>query len=232
MSRGRSRSSSGGSSRGSSRSSFSSSSRSYHSPMRGNVVIINRHGGRHSGGSPVTAVIAIGIMFLLFGLIALMLTIPNLWKKQEEYSPTLGTAVSNSIDDGWYYTTYDYYVEGIKYRNMSQEGWEYPETIGRTVPIYYQISNPNIITEELPKKTNTTAPLIAGIALTSIGIFFLIIGISLKKASQHSTAEEVFSMPNSSSNQNTEETKTYCSYCGALIPTNKDKCPNCGAPKK
>lgn len=232
MSRGRSRSSSGSSSRGMSRSSFSSSSRSYHRPMHGNVVIINNHGGGHGGKTSTSALVAMGVFFALIGIILLAIAIPNIGKNQEEYSSTFGTAVSNTVDDGWYYTTYNYSVNGTQYRNMSQEGWEFPETVGNTVVIYYQVSNPNIISEEIPEQTDPTPFLVSGIALSLIGAFLIIIGIKIMKDKKTAVNEKTSNTHTESANHDTIKPKSYCSYCGAQIPEGEHKCPSCGASKK
>jgi len=230
MSRGRSRSSSSSGSRGMSRSSYSSSRRSYSSPVYRNVVVIggnsgysNNHGGT---GSFISGVVAGGFLVFL-GIIALIFGFTSLVETQKDYESTYATVVSNVIDDGWYYTTYDYFVKGEYYRNKSQEGWEFPAEKGETVLIYYQTSNPNIITEEIPNKSSPTPFLVIGGAFTIIGAIVILSSVHNKKRTK-----QIAQSDTTISNEPVKQEKVYCSYCGAEIPEGSNKCLNCGAPKK
>ncbi|MBE7074521.1 MAG: hypothetical protein E7376_00855 [Clostridiales bacterium] len=208
---GRGRSFSGG--RGSSRSSSFGSS---------------RHGIFIVGGHKCTtgALFCGAIITLFIGFCAIIGAISSISIK-DDYSEVVGQCVENTYSDGWYYSTYQYTIEGVNYENTSEEGWEYPEIIGKQVVIFYLISNPNIITEKDPVG-NIPATIIAAIVLFALGGFVLYLAIK-----QYKKNKEV---------KNIQEKKDFqvglnipkdieCRYCGGNYKENLNTCPHCGAAK-
>ena len=113
-------SSSGGSSRGSSSwgsssRGWSSSSRRWSSGRTHNTVIIGGHRHYHDGGSSSGGgqgiPIFIGIVFLIFGVLMSGLSIHS-FIQYNKYDTVLARCVDNTYIGGWYYTTYEYTVDG------------------------------------------------------------------------------------------------------------------------
>ena len=228
MGRGRSRSgsSSFGGSRGSSRSSVSRHSRSGigHSHHH-TTVFVGGHGGVHVGTGGPGTFIFMAIIFIFFGLMALGFGI-GMFAEAGRYASVKATCVKNEEVHGWYYTTYEYKVDGTEYENRSNEGWEFPEDVGAVVTIYYLKSDPNEITEERPGNIG------AGIGLTVFSLIFigaggLLISQAVKRKGNIGTQS------NNETTTNNEKIETYnkCPYCGSKYNKSSDSCPKCGASK-
>ncbi len=213
--RGRSRSSSNRSwSSSSIRSSTSSGSTSY-------------SGGSSSGAPPLM----LGIIFMIFGIAIISAGLVG-FIKADKYSITYGTAIENNISHGWYYTTYSYQIDGVSYVNESQEGWQYPETKGKTVKLYYLKSNPNHITEKEPSNTEDgPIIIIIGCVFGGIGLAVFIFSINAKREEKKQLAKtkEMLEIPLPAQNV---DNKVTCPYCGTKYNKNSSSCPNCGASNK
>ncbi|MBR6779275.1 MAG: hypothetical protein IKM43_03940 [Clostridia bacterium] len=237
MSRGSSSSSSRGSSssssRGSSRSSWSSSrgsSRSWGSSNH-TTVIIGGSGGHYSGkANPIAWIVIlflIGLMSFTFGV--------SLASDSNQYGKVYAECVDNDYIGGWYYTTYEYTVNGKEYESRSEEGWEFPETEGKTVEIFYLKDNPNIITEKEPSGSGVGAVLIV-VGLICIGVGVLIIVHQVKKKKK-AKAEQTTDSQSTTDTEPTildettkqEEQFVRCSYCGSKYDKTATSCPKCGA---
>lgn len=229
-------SSSGGSSRGSSSwgssRGWSSSSRgSSWSSSRGttrNTVIIGGHTHHSNGGSGNgrSIPIILGIFFLfLFGLPLVILSI-NSFFEYNRYDTVVAECIDNTYIDGWYYTTYNYTINGTNYTSTSDLGWEYPETDDYE-EIYYLKSNPYYITEENPVDLGTSIPiLIGGLLFSTVGVLSIVIGAKSRKKTANNTPIEEPKIINTSQSQ---ETVNRCSYCGSKYDKSLHSCPNCGA---
>ena len=227
---GRGSSSSGGgsgfsSSRGWSRSSYSRSRSSSSSIRSSGSSSYSSSSG--SGAPPVI----LGIIFLIFGIAIIAAGLAG-FIKAGKYSTTYGTAIENNNAHGWYYTTYSYYVDGESYVNESQEGWEYPETVGKTVKLYYLKSNPNYITEKDPANTDDgPVIIIIGCVFGGIGLDLTIYSINAKREDKKQLAEAKEDKPLPLLFNNTDN-KIACPYCGTKYNKNSTSCPNCGASNK
>lgn len=230
---GRGRSSSSGGSRGSS---FSSSSRGRSSSSsRGRIhtgghhttVIIGGHHHSH-GRASKASVISGGIVCLVIGVIVLIASICGV-VDANKYASVKGTCLKNEYSGGWYYTTYEYVVKGKNYVNRSNEGWEFPEDVGKTVTIYYEKDNPNNITEEKPGMGGGVllAVSLIGLTFTTIGVICIVNGIKMKR--EEEIAEGYSNSSTSSSS--VEEKFTTCAYCGSKYKSELSSCPKCGAGK-
>jgi len=246
---GRGRSSSGGSrgssfssSRGSSSSSrrSSSSSRGWSSGTRwggvrtystiGSTTYYSGGGsssGSSSGSSKVALTIA-GVIFIVMALITLGAGF-SIINDSNDYATTQGTAISNTYTGGWYYTTYDYTVDGQDYTSTSDEGWELPETVGKTVTIYYLKDNPYVITEKETQSTGASGILII------VGVVFGVIGIVLVVSAAKMKKETKVASETTTTEINTPSEKTsndiICPYCGSKYNASLNSCPKCGAGK-
>ena len=199
-----------------SRSSFSSGGRHSH------ATVFIGGGGHHrygSGNVRPGMFIFMAIFFIVMGMIPVVLGI-NYIAERFKYDSVNAECVLNDKVSGWYYTTYKYEVDGKEYRNRSEEGWEFPEEVGKIVEIYYLKSNPNVITEKRPGS-------LGGIGLLLVGLIFvgagglLILGIKqsnkLKNGNENKSA---YSQPKAESR---------CQYCGAKIGDDENSCSKCGA---
>ena len=243
---GRGRSSSGGSSRGSSSSGsrgFSSSSRGRsnsrrfssgrwnNSPSRTTVIIGGHHNNRNYGGgkSEVGVLVFMAVIFMLFGLVPFAMGV-GIVVKANRYETVQAVCVDNNYSGGWYYTTYEYEVKGIDYKNESSVGWEFPETKGKTVTIYYLKSNPNQITEEAPTSAGK------GVAIMLFSLVFVGAGVLLICAAVKQRKQGKINVGEKSSETEVpafeEETEIKCPYCGSKYDKKLSACPRCGASKK
>ena len=228
MSRGRS--SSGGGSRGSSssggrgmsRSSYNRGShRSGRSGRYSNTTVFI--GGGHSHGGPAGPghLIFMAVIFLLFGIGFFIFGV-SLAVQSFRYAPVDARCVDNDLVGGWYYTTYEYNVDGYDYTSTSNEGWEKPEVIDRVVTIYYLKSNPYEITEERPGNGGGVVVAIFALVFVAAGGLLIWQAVKHKKPNKQ-LADGTLTIK--------EETHTRCPYCGSKYNKNSDSCPKCGAGK-
>lgn len=237
MGRGRSSSSGRGSSssRGSSfsrGSSRSSSGSSWSSSRSGGRTVI-WHTSSHNGNGSFT-LLPIAIFLIAIGAVALFIIVPSMFTGFK-YAEVSARCIKNEEYSGWYYTTYEYEIDGVEYTSESQEGWEFPEVIGKNVTIYYLKDDPSIITEENPGFTSADLPILAcGVVFVGagIGLIFLNKKLKAKQASQQlSESNTSISIENNQPKAQVAE-KTKCSYCGCKYDASLDSCPNCGASNK
>ena len=230
---GRGRSSSGGrgsSSSGSSRGSSSSSSWSRTSTRvysRSSGVTSHSNNARSSDAPPLF----LGIIFMIFGIAIIAAGLAG-YINAAKYSTTYGTAIENTVSHGWNYTTYNYEVKGVEYTNMSQEGWEFPETTGKTVRLYYLKSNPNYITEKKPYTTEDGPIIIIfGSVFGGVGLVALVISINSKRKSKKQPTAPVEVAAEVTLVRQLDN-KVVCPYCGTKYNKDLTSCPNCGASNK
>ena len=107
-----------------------------------------------------------------------------------KYGEVEAKCLSNQKRNIWYYTTYEYNVDGEKYINESDEGWEFPETVGKTVTIYYLKDDPNFITELNPG-LDTAGTIIIIISLILVGSGIGLIVLYNKKKHNGNTSEDL-----------------------------------------
>lgn len=241
MSRGRSSSSGRGSSSSSSRGSSSSSgmrSSSWRSGGRRNWHSSHRtviFWGNGSGGGPasIKALLVTGIFLFIFGGIILCCMLPAFFNGFK-YAEVEAKCISNQERNSWYYTTYEYEVDGIEYVNESDEGWEFPETVGKTVTIYYLKDNPDFITELNPGlEGGDFVFVITGLAFVVTGVVLIVLYNKKKKLqnqgqeTENSTSEGIGEQQNQSQSSN----MVRCIYCGCRYDGTKSECPSCGAKK-
>ena len=223
---GSSRGSSSGSSRGMSRSSFNSSRTSsrHYGGNRTTVIIGGGHHGHYHGGhaGPGTYIF-MAVIFIMFALMALGFGI-NMIAEANRYDSVLAKCVDNEKTHGWYYTTYQYTVDGNFYENRSMEGWEFPEDINAVVEIYYLKSDPNCITEERPGSIGGGIGLILFAAAFG-GAGALLIRTAVKSKNKVQSSSEGTTV------EEKVETHNKCPYCGGKYNKSSDSCPKCGASK-
>lgn len=226
---GRGRSSSGGSrgsSSSSSRGSSFSSSRGSHYSGRSN----HHHYHHHyygSSSSSRSAFIAFGIFLLIVAIMLIISTIST-FSMLGKYEQVNGTVIKNTYSNGWYYTTYAYTVDGVDYENISQEGWEFPESNEQAV-IYYKVENPNIITEKEP--VNIESCIITSllcIASSTGAIILLTKAFKKKKLTDSIDADTSTTLTTNT----VTKAEAICSYCGTKYDKTLTSCPNCGANRK
>lgn len=221
----------GGSSRGSS--SFGggssrgfSSSRSHGRRHSHTTVFVGGHSYHSSSsGSPWVGV-CVGALFAFFGLMIVLFGFGTLFN-YFKYDKVSATCVSNEYSKGYYYTHYDYTVDGQFYDNVrSNQGWQFEEVIGKTVTIYYLKSDPNEISEENPVDLTAGFIMIGfGLVFGGMGAIPMVLSIKEIKASKGtSSVGNVGSQPSVA-----DEPSKRCPYCGAKYNKNSDTCPKCGA---
>ncbi len=219
----------GGGSRGMSRSSVRSnrSGRSWGGHHH-TTVFIGGHRHYHGGGGSSIVGIVVGAIFVLVGLFVMFSGLSSC-ASTNKYATVDAECIKNEYVSGWYYTTYEYSVDGVDYTNRSNEGWELPETVGKVVTIYYLKSDPNEITEENPNDNGEGGVVVfAGLICAGLGALPLVLCIKeLKKKKENSANPE----NDSSTIQPTikEETHNKCPYCGSKYKKTSDSCPKCGA---
>lgn len=186
-------------------------------------------GGSYNGGTSRTASIVLGIIFAIFGSIIM---IPGFIQCSQyfKYDTTTAVCVDNVYSHGWYYTLYDYSVDGKFYNDIrSNQGWEFAEDVGATVKIYYLKSDPSEISEDCPVSLVDGLWLVGfGVIFGGVGIAVLVSGIKKHKKSGNAEFDNV---EISSSRTLDESPHTYCSYCGAKYDKHLNSCPKCGAGK-
>lgn len=226
---GRGRSSSGGSSRGGS--SFgggSSRGFSFSSRRRGHsshtTVFVGGHGHYHSSGSPWVGV-AVGGLFAFFGLLIVIFGIGTCFSYLK-YDKVSATCVDNVKSQGYYYTLYDYTVDGKFYDNVrSNQGWQFAEDVGKTVTIYYLKSDPNEISEENPVDLTAGFIMIGfGLVFGGMGAIPMVLSIKEIKAGKGKSSGSEETTPTTPEDPNKK-----CPYCGAKYSKNSSTCPKCGA---
>ena len=218
----------GGGSRGSSsfgggrgHSSFSGGrSRGSHTTV---IIGGHGHGYYHTSGSPIIGII-VGAIFCMVGLGTVFGGIGEFFDSFK-YSTVQAECVMNEKAGGYYYTTYDYTVNGVDYTSRSMVGWEIPEIEGNIVTIYYLESDPNVIYEENPaSKTEAVIIIFAGLVCAGIGSIPLFVCIKeIKRTKQTSSGDSVEENPAK------QETSNRCPYCGGRYSKNSHSCPKCGA---
>ena len=157
-----------------------------------------------------------------------------------KYKETEAVCVGNDYTQGYYFTRYDYIVDGVEYKNVrSNESWSIAETEGETVTIYYEKDNPEEIYEEKPSEGG------AGIAIVFFGLIFAGVGsipivIGVKQLKNKGAASEYVEGDYEAEDGSTvdiakptqsEEKFTTCPYCGSKYDKNLGACPRCGASK-
>ena len=221
MGRGRMGNSGGGGSRGSG--GFSGGRRVGRSHSH-TTVFVGSHGHhRHDGGSgsPIVAII-VGALFVIVGIGVLFGGFAQLFK----YGTVDAKCVLNEKSNSYYYSTYEYTIDGKDYRNRSMQSWEFEEEINKVVEIYYDKNNPNKIYEECPTSKGEAALIIVGgFVFAAIGSLPVFLGIKQLKGAKSGNGAELGSSPAA------QETHTRCQYCGAKFNKNSDSCPKCGAGK-
>lgn len=235
--------SSGGSSRG--RMGSSGSSRGSIGSRRGSIgggirrsTSVHRHttvvvhgGGHHGhyhGRSSVFSnwvLCVIGIPFIFVGLSILIGGLVGCFGSFK-YSAVSAEAIGNEKVGMYYYTTYDYTVNGKDYINRSMQSWEIEETVGNVVTIYYLKSDPNKIYEEKPNSLSEGILLIfGGLACGGMGAVPLVFGIKALKSSKNGDSSDL----DSKEAETSRETQNRCAYCGAKYNKTSESCPKCGA---
>lgn len=224
MGRGRMGNSGGGSSRGfsgggSRGSSFGGGRRVGRSHSRTTVIVGGHH---HGSGSPWVGIV-VGAMFILTAVFIVIGGISSLITSPQ-YLPVIAECVLNEESGGYYYTTYEYTIDGKDYRERSMQSWEFPEE-DQFVTIYYLKSDPSKIYEEAPEtdKGGSVVMIFAGLMCGGMGTLALVLCLKQLKR------ENVSSVNRYSSNSIPQDTSKKCAYCGAKYNKNSDSCPKCGA---
>ena len=222
---GRGRSSFGGGGRGSSSFGGGGGSRSGHSHTTVFVGGGRRyyHGG--GGGSPIIGLV-VGAIFAFVGTITVLMGIIQC-VQIANYAKVTAVCVDNEYSpmDGYYYSIYDFTVDGKFYDDVrSNQGWQFEEKINKEVTIYYQKSDPNQISEECPISIMENLIIIgAGLLFAGVGCVPIFLCIKELKAGKNSASADKSSVP--------EETHVTCNYCGARFSKKSSNCPKCGASK-
>ena len=210
------------SSRGSSRSSWNSSRSS-----RSHTTVIWHSSGYGNGGS-IKTLIPIAFVLMFFGVIFLMVAVPSLFSGFD-YGEVSAKCIDNDYVSGWYYSTYEYEVDGKEYKNRSQEGWEFPEAEGKFVTIYYSKDDPSRITEENPGVTTEDIVFVlVGLSCVAGGIGLIFLNKKRKAQNAQNQAEEIQDIGSETISSSTVPKKK-CSYCGCKYNADQSDCPNCGA---
>ena len=177
--------------------------------------------------SPFSLNVVFAVLFFIFSIPFL---IPSIFAVSDamQYRSVKAVCIDNSYTSGWYYSIYDYTVQGKDYVSRSSEGWELPEEVGKTVKIYYSVSDPSEITENKPFTLGDVALVVLTLVFNGLGAMFVVFAVKIKKK-EHS---EVMSATSSSDNVSTTENDVKCMYCGSKYSKNLDACPKCGASRK
>lgn len=233
MGRGRSSSSRGrsSSSRGSSSSSrgFSSSSRSrsYSSGSSRTTIIYSNNGGYSYSSGPVDKKSLFLTLLIISAIICGLLSFISILELVDiaRFGTVDAKAISNDYHWGYYYTTYEYYVDGRLYVEESDVGWEYEEREGNVVTIYYLKSDPTFITEESPFDFGSGILFFFTLAsIASTVIFAVLVKKTKSKTSTEPASVDTPSEP--------IDDRISCRYCGTKYDKTKETCPNCGANSK
>ena len=220
-----------GSSGGSSRGGFGGSSRVGRSHHRTTVFVGGYHHGHYyaGSGSPWVGII-VGAIFFFVGISVLFGGLSFLFDASK-YSTVQAECVLNEKSYGYYYTTYDYTVDGVDYTNRSEQSWEFPEEIGKVVTIYYLESNPNKIYEEIPEdadKSGSTFMIFGGLLFAGVGALTFVLCLKLIKNRKNGddSSDQGGSLEREEQPENRYDR---CPYCGSKYNKNSGSCPKCGA---
>ena len=148
------------------------------------------------------------------------------------YGTVMGKAVSYdeyySFGETYYYTSYEYTVDGKEYSAESQLGWTNLYPMGYEYELYYSRSNPYEIYEVEGKSDLPNGQYGFVFFAIVVGVVLIVIAITgVKKyvvdeaATQAYQKEQEMKLP---------EGKTRCKYCGSVSEETESKCPSCGAP--
>ncbi|MBR2970128.1 MAG: hypothetical protein IKC49_03635, partial [Clostridia bacterium] len=218
------------SSRGRSSSSrgFSSSSRSYSSGSSRTTIIYSNHGSNSYHSGPVdkkSLFITLLIISAIFSAVMSYVSLNEIIRISQ-YGTVSATAISNDYHWGYYYTTYEYYVDGKLYVEESDVGWELEEREGKVVTIYYLKSDPSFITEENPFSFGSGMIIFFTLACIASTITFAVLLKRCKSVqpANISSEEEPASEP--------IDDRITCRYCGTKYDKSKETCPSCGASNK
>lgn len=182
--------------------------------------------------------LAIAVMFIVLGVV---------FRFDRVYAQTTATATDVEKVGIYYYTTYDFSLNGKNYSTDSKVGWTKLEHMeGYTVPydrpdieanylnkdyqIFYKISDPYTIYEVEAKadmpSTNAIYIFLAvffgfiTIITYAVGIYKL--ELDPAYVDEQKRQQEVKEM----------EGKRRCPYCGTIMDAKESKCSNCGASQK
>ncbi len=184
------------------------------------VVVGNSYygGGYSSGGSSTIGYIVLIVMLFLFGFMFGYVGIDNILEGFK-YDTVQAVCVDNTQSYGYYYTTYEYTINNEDYKSRSDVGWQFPEEIGATVEIYYEKDNPRNITEEKPVGTAAYISAIVGVVLCGAAVAVIVYVVKLKKKAKNAEDSATVSA--------TPKT-IKCAYCGKVLSSSNQTCPNCG----
>lgn len=176
---------------------------------------------------------------LILGAITIVFIALSICGFNMQYGRVAGTVESvytrYEYGEKYYYTSYEYVVDGRVYSAESQSGWTLlPDPIdiyiGGQYELYYKKSNPYIIyeiedKENIPTNKNFYILLAVMFGITTVCIAVAGIG-KYEIDKEHLEAQEKLNK------QKVPNGKKLCEYCGNISDANKDKCQSCGAPLK
>lgn len=228
---GRGRSSSSGRGSSSSSGSWSSSRGSSRSGSSSRTTVIwHSRSSYHGNGS--FSLLPIAIILLIIGAIMTMFIVPSIFEGFN-YGSVSAKCIKNVERNTWYYTTYEYVVDGVEYVNESEEGWEFPETVGKTVTIYYLKDDPTSITEKNPGIDSADGIiLVIGLVFVGVGIYLIFLSKKLKAKKEignNGVEERDFNNQEISNTNSRMPEKIKCHYCGCKYNPSLNSCPSCGA---
>lgn len=180
--------------------------------------------------------LALTIMFIVFAV---------MFRFDAVYTQINATATDYDYKNGYYYTSYDFDINGTHYSVESKVGWTKLENMeGKTYTeeniqnyylnkeyaIYYKNSDPYTIYEVEAKSDMPTS--------SGIYIFFAVatgivaIAIFAGGLYKYELDPEYEARQREIERNKPVDGKRKCNYCNSLIDEKADKCPNCGASQK
>ena len=161
------------------------------------------------------------------------------------YAQTTATATDYDYKFGYYYTTYDFSLNGKEYSVESKVGWtklehmegkayteENIETyyLHKDYQVYYKISDPYTIYEVEAKADMPSTNAI----YIFLAVFFIFITIITYAVGIYKLELDPAYINEQKRQQEAKEMegKRRCPYCGTIMDAKESKCSNCGASNK
>ena len=197
------------------------------------------------------ATLIVGLIFACLFVLFFSLALAN--NNERSYGTIIGTATvvdsAYMYGDKYYYTTYNFVLDGKEYSTESQIGWtQLPDIpigkeddidyvlqyyLGKQFELYYLKDNPYVIyeieegLENLPSQNS--GYIIGSIFMFIVAVSIFAIGINRTEEDTEYAKEYERLLQEQELKR---ENKLLCKYCGTKVDKDIHKCPSCGAPVK
>ena len=200
-------------------------------------------GGKYKRVKNTTATYVTSLIFLAVTVVFVVLSF--LFRFDAVYVKTKGVATDYSYNYPYYYTTYDFVVDGTTYSVESKAGWtklEHMEGkaytqenintyyLNKEYEIYYKKTN---VYEVYEVESKADMPSTNAIYIFFAVIFGIVTLIVFSCGIYKYELDPEYEVKQREAEKNKPvDGKRRCQYCNSLIDEKTEKCPNCGASQK